>query len=61
MSARSKWKEGYSSAKDNLKEDDTISMTIEMNKMSFEPVRENADRSMSLDKKGHLVENKNCS
>ena len=39
MSARSQWGEGSSSAKEELKEDDTISMTSEMRRMSFETTR----------------------
>ena len=51
MNARSKWGKGYSSAKEELKEDDTISMTIEMSRMSFKPARNSINRSMSLDRK----------
>jgi len=47
MSARSEWREGSSSAK----EDDTMSMANEMSRMSFEPARHSIDRSMSLDRK----------
>jgi len=51
MSARSEWREGSLSAKEELKEDDTMSMASEMSKMSFEPTRHSVDQSMSLDKK----------
>ena len=51
MSARSDWGEWTSSTKEELKEDDTISMTSEINRMSFEPVRHSVDWSMSLDRK----------
>ena len=37
MSARSKWREVSSLAKEKLKEDYTISITSEMSTMSFEP------------------------
>jgi len=53
MSTRLEWEEGLSSAKEELKEDDTMSMASEMSKMSFEPVRRSVDRSMSLDRKSH--------
>jgi len=39
MSARSEWGEGTSLAKEELKEDDTISMTSEMSRMSFKPTQ----------------------
>ena len=58
MSTRSEWEEGSSSARKELKEDDTISMTSEMSRMSFEPTRQNVDRSMSPDRKA-LGQNKN--
>jgi len=51
MSARSEWGEGSSAAKEEVKEDDTISMTSEMSRMSFEPARHSVGRSMSLDRK----------
>jgi len=51
MSARSEWGEGSSSVKEELKEDDAISVDSEMSRMSFEPARLNIDRSMSLDRK----------
>ena len=51
MSTRSDWKERSSSAKEELKEDDTISITSEMSRMNFEPARYSIDRSMSLDRK----------
>jgi len=50
MSARSEWGEG-SSTKQDIKEDDTMSMASEMKRMSFEPARYSIDRSMSLDRK----------
>ena len=50
MSTRSDWREGSSSAKEELKEDDTVSMTSEMSRMSFEVARPSLDRS-SLDRK----------
>ena len=50
MSARSEWGEGSSSAKEDIKEDDIMSMVSEMSKMSFELARHNIDRSMSLDR-----------
>ena len=43
MSARSKWKKGTSSAKEELKEDDTISINSEISRMSFEPTRYSVD------------------
>ena len=48
---RSEWGEGFSSAKEELKEDDTISMSSEMSRMSFEPARHSVDRSICLDRK----------
>ena len=51
MSTRSKWGEGSSSAKEEHKEDDAMSMTSEMSRMSFEPARRSIDRIMSLDRK----------
>jgi len=38
-------------AKEELKEDDTMSMGSEMSRMSFESARYNVDRSMSLHRK----------
>ena len=38
-------------AEEELKENDTISMASEMNRMSFEHTRHNVDWSMSLDRK----------
>ena len=35
ISTRSDWEEGSSSAKEELKEDDAISMTSEMSRMNF--------------------------
>ena len=51
MSARSEWGEGSSSAKEENKDDDAMSMASEMSTMSFEPARHSVDRSMSLDRK----------
>ena len=51
MSARSEWREGSSSAKEGLKEEDTIRATNEMSTMSFELARHSVDRSMILDRK----------
>ena len=57
MSVRSDWGEGSSSAKEEFKEDDTISMTSEMSRMSFEAVRPNIDRITNLDRKviGYII------
>ena len=35
MSARSEWGEGYLIAREEFKEDDIISMTIEMNRINL--------------------------
>jgi len=43
--------EGYSLGKEELKEDETISMTNEISRMSFEAIRPSVDRIMSLDRK----------
>jgi len=51
MNARSEWREGSSSIKDETKEDDTMSITSEMGRMSFESARHNVHQSMSLDRK----------
>ena len=51
MSTRSDWGEGPSSVKEELKEDDTNSMSSEMSRMSFEAARPSVDRIMSLDRK----------
>ena len=51
MSTRSEWGKGCSSANEKLKEDDTISMTSEKSKMSFEIVRHSIDRSRGLGRK----------
>jgi len=51
MSAKSEWREGSSSANEDIKEDDTMSMASEMSRMSFESARHSVDRSMSLDRK----------
>jgi len=47
MSARSKWGEGSSSTKEDLQEDDTMSMANKISKMSSEPLRQSVDRSMN--------------
>jgi len=51
MSTRSEWGEGSSLAKEDIKEDDTMSMASEMSRMSFEPARHSVYQSMSLDRK----------
>ena len=51
MSSRSDWGEGSSSAKEELKEDDTISLASEMSRMSFEVASLSVDRIMSLKRK----------
>ena len=51
MSARSEWGEGSSSAREEFKEDDTISMTSDMSRMSFKFTRPSVDWSMSLERK----------
>jgi len=51
MSTRSDWGEGSSSAKEEFKEDVTVSMTSEMSIMSFEATRSSLDRLTSLDRK----------
>ena len=51
MSARLEWGEGSSSAKEDIKEDNTMSMASEMSRMSFEPARHSIDRSKSLGRK----------
>ena len=51
MSTRSESGEGSSSTKEELKEDDTISMTSEISRMSFESARSSVDRIMNLDRK----------
>ena len=43
MSKRSALEEGFSSAKEESKEDDTISMTSKMSRMSFEAARPSLD------------------
>ena len=53
MSTRSEWREGSSSTKEELKEDDIFTMTNEMSRISFESVRPSVDQSMSLEKKVH--------
>ena len=47
MSARSKWGEGSSSTKEDLQEDDTMSMANKISKMSSEPLRQSVDQSMN--------------
>ena len=51
MSTRSDWGERSSSPKEDLKEDDAISMTREISTMSFESARRSVDRIISLDRK----------
>ena len=51
MSTRSDWGEGSSSAKEEHKKDDIISMTSEMSRMSFEAARPSLDRLTSLERK----------
>ena len=51
MSTISEWGERSSSTKEEIKEDDIISMTSEMSRTSFEPARHSVYRSMSLDRK----------
>ena len=46
MSIRSEWGEGPSSAKNENKEDDAMSMASEMSRMSFEPARHSVDRKV---------------
>jgi len=55
MSAKSEWGEGSLSAKECIKEDDTMSMGSEMSAMSFELKRHNVDRNMSLDRHSEMV------
>ena len=45
------WREGSSSAKEELKEDNIISMTSEMSRINFKPIRHSVDSSISLDRK----------
>ena len=51
MSTKLDCEEGSSSAKEEHKEDDTISMTSEMSRMSFETERPSLDRLTSLERK----------
>ena len=51
MSTRSDLEEGSSSAKEELKEDDTVSMTSKMSRMSFEEARHSLDQLTSLERK----------
>ena len=51
MSTRSDWGEGSLSAKEELEEDDIVSMTSEMSKMSFEAARPSVHRIMSPNRK----------
>ena len=46
MSTRSDWGEGSSSTKEELKEDDIISMLSEMSRTSFELVRTSLDKKV---------------
>ena len=46
MSARLEWGEGSSSARQELKENNIISMTSVISRMGFEPARHNIDRNM---------------
>ena len=43
MSARLEQREGSSSAKEELKEDDTMSMASEKSRLNFEPARHSVD------------------
>jgi len=49
MSARLEWEEGSSSTKEDMKEDDIMSLASKMSRMSFELARYSVVRSMSLD------------
>ena len=51
MSARLKWGQSSSIAKEELKEDATMSMTSEISGISFELARRNVDQSISLERK----------
>ena len=51
MSIRLDWRNGSSSVKEELKEDDTISLTSKMNSMSFEAARPSLDQLTTLDRK----------
>ena len=51
MSTKSDWGEGSSSTKEELKEDDTISMTSQMSIMSFEATKPSLDRLTSMKRK----------
>ena len=51
MSTRSEWREGSLSAKEEFKEDNIISVTSKISRMSFGPVRHSVDRIMSQDRK----------
>ena len=51
MSTRSEQEEGSLSTKEELKKDDTTSMTSKMSRMSFEFAGHSVDRSMCLDRK----------
>jgi len=51
ISTRSQGGEGSSSVREELKEDDIISITSEMSQIIFESARYSVDRSMSLNKK----------
>ena len=51
MSTIPEWGAGSLLAKEELKQDDTISMTSEMSRMNFKPARHSVGRSISLNKK----------
>ena len=51
MSTRLEWQGSSSITKEELKEDDTISMATKISRMSFEPIRHSVDQSMGLDRK----------
>ena len=56
MSTRSEWGESSSSVKEEIKEDDNISIASEMGRMSFESARHSVYCSMSLDL-SHWIQN----
>ena len=51
MTAGSEWVKRSSTAKEHLKEHDTVSMTSEMSTMSFEFAGHSVDQSISVDRK----------
>ena len=53
MSAISKKQKVSSTVKEEIIEDDKISVTNVMSRMNFKPDRNTIDRSMRLDKKNH--------